>query len=83
MNNEIYSIFIERSGFMSKILIMLGVVLVVLGVIWTVFPSAFSWFGKLPGDIRYESGNTRVYFPIVTMIVVSVVLSILLNLFRR
>lgn len=57
--------------------------LVVIGLIWTLFPSALSWFGKLPGDIRYESGNTRVYFPIVTMIVVSLVLSILLNLFNR
>ena len=68
---------------MPKIIIIVGVVLVIIGVIWMVFPGAFSWFGKLPGDIRYESGNTRVYFPIVTMIVVSVVLSILLNLFRR
>ena len=68
---------------MAKILIIVGVALVVIGIIWTVFPSALSWFGKLPGDIRYESGNTRVYFPIVTMIVVSVVLSIVLNLFNR
>ncbi|WP_296403509.1 DUF2905 domain-containing protein [Psychrobacter sp.] len=68
---------------MSKILILIGVVLVILGVIWTAFPGALSWFGKLPGDVRYESGNTRFYFPVVTMIVVSVVLSILINLFRR
>lgn len=68
---------------MAKILIIVGVALVVIGIIWTVFPSALSWFGKLPGDIRYESGNTRVYFPIVTMIVVSVVLSIVLNLFNH
>ena len=68
---------------MSKILIIIGIILVVIGVIWTAFPGAFSWFGRLPGDIRYSSGNTRVYFPIVTMIVVSVVLSILLNIFRR
>lgn len=68
---------------MAKVLILVGVVLVVLGIIWSAFPGAFSWLGKLPGDIRYESGNTRVYFPIVTMIVVNVVLSILLNIFRR
>lgn len=68
---------------MPKIIIIVGVVLVLIGLIWSVFPGAFSWFGKLPGDIRYQSGNTRVYFPIVTMIVVSVVLSILLNLFRH
>lgn len=68
---------------MPKILIVIGVVLVIIGLIWSVFPGALSWFGKLPGDIRYESGSTRVYFPIVTMIVVSVVLSIILNLFNR
>ncbi len=68
---------------MAKVLILVGVILVVLGIIWSAFPEVFSWLGKLPGDIRYESGNTRVYFPIVTMIVISVVLSIVLNLFRR
>lgn len=80
---SIFKIEFRREEGMPKILIIIGLLLVVLGVIWTVFPNALSWFGKLPGDIRYESGNTRVYFPIVTMIVISVVLSILLNLFRR
>ena len=55
--------FIKR-GLMPKIIIIVGVVLVIIGVIWMVFPGAFSWFGKLPGDIRYESGNTRVYPPV-------------------
>ncbi|PNK59737.1 DUF2905 domain-containing protein [Psychrobacter sp. FDAARGOS_221] len=68
---------------MGKVFITIGLIVVVIGVILTVFPNALSWFGKLPGDIRYESGNTRVYFPIVTMIVVSIVLSLLLNIFRR
>lgn len=68
---------------MAKVLIVLGVVLVVIGLIWLVFPQAFSWFGRLPGDIRYSSGNTRIYFPIVTMIVISIVGSIILNLLRR
>ena len=68
---------------MAKILIMIGIVLVVVGVIWLVFPNAFSWLGNLPGDIKHTSGNTRVYFPVATMIIVSVVATIILNLFNR
>lgn len=68
---------------MGKIIIGIGVLLVVIGLIWTIFPSAFSWMGNMPGDVKYSSGNTRVYFPIVTMIVLSVVATIVLNLFNR
>ncbi|WP_227430589.1 DUF2905 domain-containing protein [Psychrobacter sp. I-STPA6b] len=68
---------------MAKVLIFLGIILVLVGVVWLVFPNIFSWIGRLPGDIRYESGNTRIYFPVMTMIIISVVGSILLNLFNR
>lgn len=68
---------------MAKILILVGILLVVIGVLWHFFPSALNWFGNLPGDIRYESENTKVYFPIVTMIVISIVFSVVLNLFNR
>lgn len=70
---------------MAKLLIGLGLLLVVIGVIWLLFPSAFSWMGRLPGDVSYtsNSGNTRIFFPIVTMIIISIVGSILLNLFHR
>lgn len=68
---------------MAKILIILGAVLVIIGVVWLVFPSLFSWIGNLPGDIKHSSGNTKIYFPVMTMIVISVVASILLNLFNR
>jgi hypothetical protein len=44
---------------------------------------AFGWFGHLPGDIRIERENARVYVPIVSMLVISVVLTILLNLISR
>lgn len=68
---------------MAKILIGLGIVLVIVGILWLLFPSAFSWIGNLPGDIKHRSGNTQVYFPVVTMIVISVVATIVLNLFNR
>ncbi|TSB22424.1 DUF2905 domain-containing protein [Psychrobacter sp. YGAH215] len=64
---------------MAKILIGVGVLLVIIGVIWLLFPNAFSWIG----NIKHTSGNTRVYFPVVTMIIISVVATILLNLFKR
>lgn len=58
-----------------------GLVLVLVGVLaWT---GALSWFGRLPGDIRVEGGRTRVYFPLVSMIVVSIVLTIVLNVVTR
>ena len=68
---------------MAKILIGIGVVLILIGVIWLIFPSAFSWIANMPGDIKHKSGNTSVYFPIVTMIVISVVVTIVLNLYNR
>ncbi|GEM47410.1 DUF2905 domain-containing protein [Deinococcus cellulosilyticus] len=66
---------------MGKTLIVIGLVLVGLGVLWVYFPKALSWFGHLPGDIRYKSDNVTVFVPITSMIVVSVVLSLLARLF--
>ena len=68
---------------MGKILIVVGLAVVVAGLIIQFAPQAFSWFGKLPGDIRYERGNTKFFFPITTMILVSVGISLLLKLFGR
>ncbi len=42
-----------------------------------------SWIGRLPGDIRFESDNTRVFLPITSMILISLVLTLLFNLFQR
>jgi len=46
-------------------------------------PQAFSWLGKLPGDIRYEKGNMKFFFPITTMILVSVGICLLLKFLGR
>ncbi|WP_246068523.1 DUF2905 domain-containing protein [Microbulbifer harenosus] len=73
----------EGGGSVSKWLIILGCALVLVGVLLHFFPSLFSWFGRLPGDIRIESERSRVYFPITSMIIISVVLSVLFSLFRR
>ena len=66
----------------GKILVVLGVVIVVIGlVVW--FGDRIPFLGKLPGDITIKKDNVTFYFPIVTMIVISVILTIILNLFRK
>lgn len=63
------------------LLVAVGVVIVLLGVL--VGSGALSWFGRLPGDIRIENENVRVYIPITSMILLSVVVTVLLSLFRH
>lgn len=63
------------------LLVVIGIVLVVLGL--AVMTGAFGWFGHLPGDIRIERGNTRVYIPVTSMILVSVVLTVVVNIIVR
>lgn len=55
-------------------LVVAGLGLVVVGLL--VWAGAFSWFGRLPGDIRVESGNTRIYAPLASMFLLSVLLSL-------
>ena len=58
-----------------------GLVLVFVGFV--IYMGWLSWFGRLPGDIRYESDNVRVYVPIVSMLIVSIILSLVYYLLRR
>lgn len=64
-------------------MIIIGALLVVLGVLWHFAPWLFNWFGKLPGDINSEGESSRVFIPITSMIVVSIVVTVLINLFNR
>jgi hypothetical protein len=66
----------------GKMLILLGVLLVVAGVIM-VGLEKLPWIGRLPGDIHIERRNFSFHFPIVTSLLLSVILTILLNLFLR
>ncbi|WP_417786642.1 DUF2905 domain-containing protein [Stutzerimonas xanthomarina] len=68
---------------MAKWLIAAGLLLLLLGLILHYAPGLLSWFGKLPGDIRIDSERSRTFIPFTSMIVLSVLLTILLNLFRR
>lgn len=64
-----------------KLLITSGAVLIVIGLIWMV-GGKFLNLGKLPGDIVIDKGNFKFYFPIVTCIVLSVVLSLVVYVVR-
>ena len=67
----------------GKFVVILGIFLVVVGLILWRFPGLFAWVGKLPGDIAVQKENFSFYFPVVTCIVVSIVLTLLSWLFRR
>ena len=58
-----------------------GVCLIVIGLL--VYSGGFNWFGRLPGDIRYEGERTGVYIPIVSMLLVSLALSLIFYLVRK
>ena len=68
---------------MAKWLIILGATLLLMGVILQFAPWLFAWFGKLPGDINIESGAVKVFIPITSMLIVSLLLTLLLNLLNR
>ena len=56
------------------LLIVVGLAVAVIGAVWLLAP-AVPWLGRLPGDISVERGNLRIYFPIVTCVVISLVLT--------
>ena len=58
-----------------------GACLMLVGIL--IYSGGFSWFGRLPGDIRYEGERFQVYIPIVSMLVVSLALSLIFYLLRR
>lgn len=66
---------------LGLVVIAAGMALGLIGVV--IYFGGFSWFGRLPGDIRYQGETTRVFVPITSMLLTSVVLTLLLNLVRR
>jgi uncharacterized protein HemY len=63
------------------LLIIAGVCVVVAGLL--IYSGALSWFGSLPGDVRIERERLRIYIPITSMLLLSLVISLLLYLLRR
>ncbi len=65
----------------AALLVAAGVTLILVGLL--IWSGSLSWFGRLPGDLRIERDSFTLFFPIVSMLVVSVVLSLVLYLVRR
>jgi uncharacterized protein HemY len=68
---------------LGKILIITGIILVVAGLIVYFAGNRFAWLGHLPGDIRIEKENMRLYFPITTMLILSIVVSVVFWLIKK
>ncbi|HDQ93191.1 MAG TPA: DUF2905 domain-containing protein [Synergistetes bacterium] len=68
---------------MARWFLIAGGILLFLGLVLHFAPWLLMWFGRLPGDIRYQGARTRVFVPVTSMIIVSVILTIVLNLFFR
>ena len=62
-------------------IMLAGLAIIVVGLL--VWWGGFGWFGRLPGDIRIERETVRIYIPLVSMLVISIVLTVLLNLLSR
>ena len=67
----------------GKYIVIVGIIIVVAGLLIWFAGDKLNWFGNLPGDIKVEKKNVRIYFPISTMLLLSVLLSFLLWLFRK
>jgi H+/Cl- antiporter ClcA len=75
-----YQTNMQQTG---KIIIGIGLLLVVVGIVVYLAGDKLNWLGRLPGDIRVEKENFRLYFPITTMILISVVISVLVRFFQK
>ena len=67
----------------GKILIITGAIAIIAGVVIYFTGNKLSWLGHLPGDIRIENENLKFYFPVTTMILVSIVASIAIGIFKK
>jgi hypothetical protein len=66
---------------LGQLIVALGLILIVVGLV--VMRGWLGWFGHLPGDVRIERENMRVYVPIVSMLLISILFSVLSYVIRR
>lgn len=66
---------------LGQLIVVLGLILIVLGLV--TMRGWFGWFGHLPGDVRVERPNVRIYVPIVSMLLISILFSVLSYVLRR
>ena len=68
---------------MSKLFIFLGFLLIFLGIIFHYFGENFKWFGNLPGDIKIGQNNFKIFIPFTSMILLSILLTVIVNVFKK
>jgi hypothetical protein len=73
---------VDGADGMGRLLIVGGVILAVVGVVIVLAPN-IPFLGRLPGDIRIDNGNVKVFIPLGTMLLISLVLTLILNLANR
>lgn len=66
----------------GKYIITAGFLLTVIGIIWYYFGDKLGFIGNLPGDVKIEKENFRFYFPFTTMILFSLLINVIIRLFR-
>lgn len=67
----------------GKLIISIGLIVLVVGIIIYFFGDKLGWIGNLPGDFKHEGKNTKIYFPVMTMIILSLIINLVLYLFRK
>jgi H+/Cl- antiporter ClcA len=67
----------------GKYIIAIGLLIIVVGVVVYFFNSKLHWLGKLPGDISVEKQNFKFYFPVATMIIISLVVNLIIWLIKK
>jgi len=82
MSNDNLFINFEKSDHMGKILILVGIVCILVGLAIN-YGHKIPFLGKLPGDISIDKGNVKIYFPLATSILISILLSLLLFLYNK
>jgi len=67
---------------MAKSIIVLGGIIMLVGIVWYYFGEKLTFIGNLPGDIRIEKENFKFYFPITTMLIISVLINVLIRVYK-
>jgi hypothetical protein len=67
----------------GKYLIVIGLFILIVGVVVYFLGDRMHWFGRLPGDIRVEKENIRIFIPLTTMILLSILITLIINIFKK
>jgi len=65
----------------GRLLLIIGLAIAFIGLLLLLATRYIPWLGNLPGDFRFDNGNTKIYIPLATMILVSILATVLLNIF--